>query len=189
MSQALVIHAHPAPHQSRVNRRLADAARSMPGVDVHDLYESYPDFYIDVAREQARVEQASLLVFLHPIQWYSAPALLKEWIDSVFETGWAHGPGGNALRGKGYWLAVTTGAPAEAYAHGGVHGRPFGDFLAPFEQTAALCGMQWLAPHVLHGAHLAGMDAVEAHVAAFTRRLARYLPDLPKQPENTDDGT
>ncbi|HBF51509.1 MAG TPA: hypothetical protein DDX04_15465, partial [Massilia sp.] len=38
----LVLYAHPAPHRSRINRRLANAARSIDGVLLHDLYETYP---------------------------------------------------------------------------------------------------------------------------------------------------
>ena len=53
----LVLYAHPAPHRSRINSRLAEAARALEGVLVHDLYETYPDFFIDVRREQALLEQ------------------------------------------------------------------------------------------------------------------------------------
>ena len=171
----LVIYAHPASHRSRVNRKLADAARAVEHVEVLDLYETYPDFYIDVAREQARLAGADLLVFLHPIQWYSMPSLLKEWVDVVLQRGWAFGHGGNALKGKGYWLVATTGSPAEAYRAGARHDRPFDDYLPQFQQTAALCGMQWQPPHILHGAHRVGEAAVEAHVAAFAERLAHYV--------------
>jgi len=174
----LVVYAHPTPHRSRVNRMQADAAREVPGVYVDDLYETYPDFYIDVAREQALVTRAQLVVFLHPIRWYSMPSLLKEWMDVVMVPGWAYGHEGGHLTGKGYWLAATTGSPADSFAPGGLHGRPFADFLAPFEQTAALCGMQWLPPHILHGANLAGDDIIQAHVAAFRQRLEGYTQTL-----------
>jgi putative NADPH-quinone reductase len=172
-NRILVQYAHPAPHLSRVNRRLADAARLVDGVYVNDLYECYPDFYIDVAREQALLAQAEALVLLHPMQWYSMPALMKEWTDVVLEDGWAYGPEGSAMRGKGYWLVATTGGDAAEYGPGRRHGRPFSDFLAPFEQTARLCGMRWIAPHILHGAHEVDAGAVEQHVAAFAARLAR----------------
>lgn len=171
--RVLVLYAHAAPHHSRVNRRLADAARTVEGVYVHDLYETYPDFFIDVAREQALVAQAEVLVFLHPIQWYSAPALMKEWVDAVLQDGWAHGVAGSALRGKRYWLVASTGSAAAEYAPGARHGRPFGHYLAQFEQTAALCGMEWIAPHVLHGAHAVDAGALEAHVGAFVARLGQ----------------
>jgi len=171
----LVLYAHPAPHRSRINRRLADAARTLDGVLLHDLYETYPDFFIDVAREQALAAQAELLVFLHPLRWYSMPALLKEWVDSVLVPGWAYGPDATALKGKGYLLAATTGSPLASYREGEPNGRPFADFLPPFEQTAARCGMQWLAPHILHGANSAPDEAVDAHVAAFRARLEQFL--------------
>ena len=171
----LVLYAHPAPHRSRINRHLADAARSLDGVLLHDLYETYPDFFIDVAREQALLKGAELVVFLHPLRWYSMPALLKEWVDTVLTPGRAYGPGATALRGKGYLLAVTTGSQEQAYAAGERHGRPFADFLPPFEQTAALCGMRWLAPHILHGANGASDQVLDAHVAAFRARLAGFL--------------
>jgi len=37
----LVLYAHAAPHRLRVNRRLADCARQVDGVCLHDLYETY----------------------------------------------------------------------------------------------------------------------------------------------------
>jgi glutathione-regulated potassium-efflux system ancillary protein KefF len=179
MARVLVIYAHPTPHRSRVNRRLAEAARVLPSVLVQDLYEAYPDFYIEAATEQALVVDAETLVFLHPIQWYSMPALLKEWLDTVLDPGWAYASRKGALRGKRYWLVATTGGAEDAYQAGGAHGRPFAEFLAPFHQTAAVCGMHWLEPHVLHGATTASEEVIEAHVAAFMRRLEHYAAAPP----------
>lgn len=175
----LVLYAHPAPHRSPVNRRLADAARAVPGVVVQDLYDTYPDFDIDPERERALVRDASLLVFLHPIRWYGMPSMLKEWLDVVLVPGWAYGKPDSVLRGKGYWLVATTGSGLEAYQPGGLHGRPFADFLVPFQQIAALCGMNWIEPLLMHGAAKADEAAVEAHVAEFTRRLHAYAANLP----------
>ena len=181
----LVLYAHPAPHRSPVNRRLAEAAGATPGVVLHDLYNTYPDFDIDAERERALALDASLLVFLHPIRWYGMPSLLKEWLDVVMVPGWAYGKPDSALRGKGYWLVATTGSGEEAYRPGGLHGRPFADFLAPFEQTAAQCGMDWIAPLVMHGAAQAGEPAVEAHVTEFARRLRAYAAPLLAAPAAT----
>jgi glutathione-regulated potassium-efflux system ancillary protein KefF len=179
----LVLYAHPAPHRSPVNRRLAEAARAMPGVVLQDLYDTYPDFDIDADRERALARDASLLVFLHPIRWYGMPSLMKEWLDVVLVPGWAYGrrEGGRSgeLQGKAYWLVATTGSGEDAYQPGGLHGRPFADFLAPFEQTAALCGMDWIAPLMMHGAAEASAAAVEAHAAEFARRLRAYAAALP----------
>jgi putative NADPH-quinone reductase len=172
---ALVLYAHSRPHLSRVNRKLAAAARALANVSVHDLYEAYPDFYIDVAAEHARLAAADVVVFLHPVQWYSMPALLKEWLDAVLQAGWAYGKDGHALAGKTWWLVATTGSPADTYAAEGVHGRPFDDYLHGYRQSAHLCGMRWETPLILHGAHLVGDDAVQAHQDAFITRLGTLL--------------
>jgi len=178
-SGILTLAAHPNWRDSRVNRRLVAAAREAPGVLVRDLYGRYPDYDIDVPAEQGLAAAARLVVLLHPIQWYSMPALLKLWLDEVLTYGWAYGPGGRALQGKDLWLVATTGGPESSY-HPQSYNRYFFDaFLPPYEQTAALCGMRFLPPLMLHGAHRASEAAVAAHVAIFAERLRTY----PQWPE------
>ena len=181
-SSILVLAAHPNWRESRVNRRLLAAAQDLPHVEVQDLYGSYPDYDIDVAAEQSRTRAASVIVLLHPVQWYSMPALLKLWLDDVLTYGWAYGPGGTALRGKDLWLVATTGGPESSY-HPQSYNRYFFDaFLPPYEQTAALCGMRFLPPLLLHGAHRASEAAVADHVAVFAQRLRSY-PQWPELDE------
>jgi len=167
----LVLLAHPDLGRSRVNRALAQVAGGLPGVEVRDLYARYPDYLIDVAAEQQALSAARALVWLHPVQWYAMPALMKLWLDEVLAQGWAYGPGGTALAGKTLWPVLSTGSPHGAWQAGGPHGRPFADFLAPAEATAALCGLRWQAPLVLHGAHEVGPDALAAHVRRFSDGL------------------
>ena len=178
-----LIAAHPAWRESRVNRPMMQAALSLPRVQVQDLYSSYPDYAIDVAAEQAALAQAKLVVLLHPIQWYSMPALQKLWVDEVLTYGWAYGKGtgegGNKLQGKDLWLVATTGGPEESYHPQGYNRYFFDAFLPPYEQTAALCGMRFLPPLILHGAHAVGQDVVAQHIAAFSQRLGSY-PDWPE---------
>ncbi|RYX94410.1 MAG: NAD(P)H dehydrogenase [Comamonadaceae bacterium] len=174
-----VIAAHPAWRESRVNRPMMQAAKAVPTVAVRDLYSTYPDYAIDVPREQQAMERASLIVLLHPIQWYSMPALQKLWLDDVLTYGWAYGDSRSVLRGKDLWLVATTGGPASSY-HPQSYNRYFFDaFLPPYEQTAALCGMRFLPPLVLHGSHTCPPEEVDAHVATFRERLQSY-PDWPE---------
>jgi len=181
-TRVYVIAAHPQWRDSRVNRQLMQAARSLPDVDVNDLYGTYPDYAIDVEAEQERLARADLLVLLHPIQWYSMPPLQKLWLDEVLAWGWAYGPGGDALRGKDCWLVATTGGPEASY-HPQSYNRYFFDaFLPPYEQTAALCGMRFLPPLLFHGARSATHEELVAHVAVFKDRLASY-PDWPEMDE------
>jgi glutathione-regulated potassium-efflux system ancillary protein KefF len=177
-----VLAAHPSWRESRVNRKLVEVARAVPGVQVQDLYGRYPDFDIDVAAEQGNAGAAGLLVLLHPIQWYSMPPLMKLWLDEVLRYGWAYGRGGTALQGKDLWLVATTGGPEASYHPQGYNRYFFDAFLPPYEQTAALCGMRFLPPLLLHGAHRASAGELEAHFEMFRSRLASY-PDWPELEE------
>jgi glutathione-regulated potassium-efflux system ancillary protein KefF len=182
-ADVLVLVAHPQMELSRANRALAQAARHAEDrCTVRDLYALYPDYLIDVAAEQAALERARLLVWLHPIHWYGMPPLMKLWCDEVLAYGWAYGPGGKRLAGKDLWLVTTSGGPEESY-HPSSYNRYFFDaFLPPYDQTAALCGMRFLPPLVLHGAHRASADAVAAHANTFAGRIDTW-PDWPELEE------
>ncbi|CAN7522010.1 Glutathione-regulated potassium-efflux system ancillary protein KefF [compost metagenome] len=167
----VVIYAHPLPSRSRVNRPLADALAALPQVQVRDLYRNYVDYDIDVVAEQRVLSVSDTIVLQFPVRWYSVPALLKLWLDEVLEPGWAYGPGGTALRGKSLLAVVSTGGTADAYGPDGTHGHPIGDFLLPLEQTALLCGMNWLPPVVLHDANNADAQVLAEHIAHVCGRL------------------
>ena len=102
MADVLVLVAHPDIARSRVNRALAAQARLLPDeqVQVRDLYALYPDYVIDIEAEQAALAAARTVVWVHPVQWYSMPALMKLWVDDVLAFHWAYGPGGRGLAGK-----------------------------------------------------------------------------------------
>jgi glutathione-regulated potassium-efflux system ancillary protein KefF len=169
-----VVAAHPNLKTSRVNRLLLQAATELPHVQVCDLFAAYPDYHIDIATEQARLKAAQLVVLVHPVFWYSMPALLKLWVDDVLTHGWAHGAGGNALRGKDLWLVATTGGPQDSYQPKGYNRFDFDAFLPPYDQTAALCGMRFLKPLILHGAHSVPSEDIKAFVATFKERITGY---------------
>lgn len=170
-----VVFAHPYPSQSRANRTLLDAVRDLPGLEVCSLYDRYPDFDIDVAAEQAALGRAELVVWMHPVYWYSVPALLKHWFDKVLRHGWAYGDGSAALRGKDcLWVASAGGTP-EAYAPSGIHERPFIEFSRPIEETARFCRMNWQTPFIVHGADEIDEAELAANAARLRERLQAWL--------------
>ncbi|MEW6763686.1 MAG: NAD(P)H-dependent oxidoreductase [Pseudomonadota bacterium] len=170
--RALVVFADPSLHRSRISRRVADAAAGLPGVQVQDLYQLYPDLYIDVRRERALLLDAPLVVFVFQLAWYAMPALLKEWFDTVLKPEWAR-PGGR-LAGKTAFAAVACNSRLSDYGPGGAHGRPLDDYLVPLQQTALACGMRWLPPHVFYGADHPDEGAAERHADALRALLAAH---------------
>ena len=167
----LVQFVHPYPERSRANRALLEAISDLQGLTVNDLYACYPNFHVDVEREQQLLVNAKLVVFMHPLYWYSGPALLKEWIDVVLEYGFAYGTGGRVLRGKTWLHAVTTGMPGESYTAEGFNAASMDELLKPFESTARLCGMRWLEPAVLHEAHSMSDDKLFQRCRTFRARI------------------
>ncbi len=167
----LVLVAHPAMNRSRVNRALADAIVGVEGVTVHDLYDAYPDFDVDVQHEKALLLAHDAVVWQHPFYWYSTPALLKEWQDLVLEFGWAYGPGGTALRGKTFLSAITTGGPTGAYQEGGYNRYTMEQLLAPVDQTMHLCGLRSLPPFVVHGSHGMGEQEIDRRAGEYRRTI------------------
>jgi len=154
--RVLVLFAHPALEKSRVNRVIIDGVETLDGVTFHDLYQQYPEFDVDVRREQSLLTQHDVVVMHHPFYWYSMPPLLKQWVDLVLEHGWAYGHGGTALHGKKLMAAITVGGRRSAYRQGGYNRYTIEELLRPIEQTTRLCGMDYLPPFVVYGTHAMG---------------------------------
>jgi len=190
MKKILIIFAHPALSKSKIHRRLTDSVNNLPGITVNNLYENYPDFYIDIIKEQQLLIEHDIIVLQHPLYWYSAPAIIKHWQDLVLERGFAYGPGGTALRGKTMLQAVSTGGPVASYRVEGAHGGPLIEYLRPFQQMARFTGMHPLPPLVIQGGLTATDAQISAHAARYRALLAGFRPPSPSSAAaNPPEGT
>lgn len=149
--KVVIVFAHPAFETSRINLALHQAIQDLPDVVWHNLYDRYPQQIIDVQHEQHLLDEADALVLQHPLYWYSCPALMKNWLDSVLTLGWAYGEGGTALRGKAFLQAISSGGPEAVYQRGGYNNFTLAELLRPFEQTADLCEMSYHQPFLTPG--------------------------------------
>lgn len=168
--KTLLYFVHPYPRKSRVNVALREAAATLDQLSVRDLYEHYPDFYIDVPAEQRLLLEHELIVFQHPMQWFGAPALLKEWFDTVLRRGWAYGDR-RALQGKLWLQAVSTSDPADTFSPDGRYGMTMNELLRPFEASARLCGMRWHEPFLVYRSAALDPAAIEQQAQTYRVRL------------------
>ena len=150
----VILFFHPLCHKSRINRELIRVAESSEGVDVRHMYDLYPDFFIDRKAEQQILPEYDVIIWQHPVYWYSSPSLLKEWMDVVLEHGFAYGRSGRALEGKWILNAVSVGGNREAYSPQGARKHTLRELFLPFAMTAGLCRMEYLPPFAVHGTHL-----------------------------------
>jgi glutathione-regulated potassium-efflux system ancillary protein KefG len=175
--KTLILFAHPRLEKSKINKELIARIPQHPDLYFNDLYETYPDFNIDIDREKELLLQHDMVIWQHPFYWYSCPPLLKQWIDLVLEFGWAYGPGGNALTGKKIFNAVTTGGATEAYQHEGRNRFTVQEFLAPFDQTANLCKMHYLPPFAIQGTFRLSEEGLIKAVDQYERLIQMILND------------
>lgn len=178
MSRILVLFAHPMLEKSKTQKTFLEAIGKLNKVYVHDLYQVYPHFDIDVTFEQELLSKHDIIVFQHPFYWYSAPPLIKQWIDLVLEHGWAYGKDGNQLKGKWMFHAISTGGPQMAYQEGGFNQYTIRQFLAPFEQTARLCKMQFLPPFVMHATHKSGASEIQTFALNYRQLLEGLTQEM-----------
>ncbi len=176
MRKVLILFAHPRFEHSVVNRALVAMVSDIPNVKLHDLYEQYPDFEIDIHAEQDLLLSHQVIIWHHPFYWYSCPPLLKQWIDIVLEYNWAYGKKGTHLTGKYILNAITTGGAQSAYKKEGRNHYTIKELLAPFEQTAELCKLNYLPPFVVQGTHRITDTELQAQAAAY-KKLISYLSD------------
>lgn len=182
MRRILILFAHPRFEKSRVNRSLLSALPQSETITLHDLYEQYPDYNIDVEREKKLLLAHDVLIWHHPFYMFSAPAILKQWMDLVLEHGWAHGTGGEALKDKAAFNVVTTGGSRESYGPDGFNRYTLPEFLRPFEQTAHLCRLAYLPPFAVQGTHRLS-DGELLHHAGDYAFLLQWLSDNPLRTE------
>jgi len=175
MNRVLILFAHPRFEKSKTNCALLAGADKIDGVTLHDLYEQYPDFNIDVDREKEHLTRHDMIVWHFPFYMYGAPAMLKQWMDLVLEYNWAHGSRGKALKDKMVFCALSTGGARDSYGANQINRFTIREFLVPFEQTANLCKLIYLPPFVVHGTHLLSDQQLATQVALYQRLLSQMV--------------
>lgn len=169
-NKILVLLAHPSPERSEVNLPLYHVAKSIENVTAVDLYAEYPNFRINVEKEQQRLKEHDILIFLFPLYWYSTPALLKEWQELVLEYGFAYGVEAKALQGKWFMCALSAGGSEKAFQTDGYNHFTIREILIPLEQMAGNAGMNYLSPFAVFS----------SRTAVDEGRIEQYISDWKK---------
>jgi NAD(P)H dehydrogenase (quinone) len=190
---AVVIFAHPNPQS--LNGAIKDAVvDTLKGkgfsVTVRDLYAmgfdpklTVKDFQAmagggyapDVAVEQKLISEAEVIAFVHPIWWFSMPAVLKGYVERVLVRGFAYDyiPGGikGLLAGKKVVVVNTTGGVKENY-EGGMK-----QAMASTIDNGiiAFCGMTVSAHIFLHGVMQKPREELSQEIAAAKEAITHVL--------------
>lgn len=141
MAKVLVIYAHPHYQDSIANKALLDEfGKLVPGAEIVNLKELYPDCKIDAGKEQARLKAADMIIFQFPFWFFSYPSLLSSYLEQVFLPGFAYA-GATELKDKNLALSFTIGAPEETYQRMGPLHHTIEQFITPLIATSRFTEM------------------------------------------------
>ena len=173
---------HPNLAASRVNARLAQAARGAEAATTPSRSATCtPSTRTSTStsrpsRPPARPPTGSSCS--SPMYWYSSPALLKQWQDDVLTYGWAYGSTGKALHGKEIALAVSPGAPASSYDHSGDAHYELHELLRPFQAMSNMVGTRFVTPFITAGTLTLSDEDLEKQAESYTAWLTSEQPAL-----------
>jgi len=129
----------------------------------------------DIQQELDKLLWADLLILNFPLYWFSAPAILKGWIDRVLVSGICYGGkrfyerGG--LRGKKALVSLTLGGREHMFGEGAIHGS-LEDMLRPILRgTLVYVGLEVLPPFVAWHMPYIGAEARQDFLRAYQERL------------------
>jgi len=142
--KTLVVVGHPQIQDSSTQQFLKEAA-ALPDVTWHPL----STFDLNVAEEQTLINQADRIVLQFPLYWYSAPAILKNWLDQVLTRHFAYPDAMGSLVGKELGIAVSLGSPARTFTAGGSEGFSLSQIMTPFQALAHKLQMTFLPTFVI----------------------------------------
>ena len=145
-----------------------------------DVYADYPDFNIDVEREQLLLSEHDRVILQFPFYWYSMPPLLKKWLDDVLTYNFAYGPEGDKLKGKDLQLVVSVGGREKFYSGFDIF-TTVPDLLRPFQLTANLTQMNYLQPEYMFNADSADVSEIKSFGQGLVQKIDDPKRSNPRQ--------
>lgn len=139
--------------------------------DWDDLDKQYTPEVMALA---ARTKAADAVVFVFPVWWYSVPAIMKGYIDRVWNNGLFYGGGRRTGIAAARWIGLA-GESAEAFRK-----REYDDLIARHLNIgiAGLCGIHDSRVILLHDTLGDGIDDTEAHFAGLRERARAVAAEL-----------
>ena len=177
-AKALVILAHPHLNRSISNKAIFKELSKSDKIEIRNLYDLYPNYFIDAAAEQESLLKHEIIVLQHPFFWYNMPSLLKLWFDEVFAEGFAFGKSGIKLADKKLLLSITTGGGEQAYSTEGINRVPIETYLESYVQTANLCKMKWEKPNILFAGRKKSADEIQKYAEDLRSRIENLVKDV-----------
>ena len=173
MKNILVVSGHTHLNDSVANKNILEELKKLlPNAEFDLLSELYPNYKIDVKKEQEKLIKADIIVLQYPLFWYSMPSLLEKWMEDTFVFGFSHGDNGDKLKGKKLIVSLTTGAPEE------IIGSNIEDCLHPIKKACGMCQLEYCGAIKTHGVSYQIRQDKGKEIVDKAKRHAMELIDI-----------
>lgn len=174
--KTLILVAHPDLGTSVIHKRWIEEIEKHPDCfTVHNIYDQYPDWNINVEKEQQLIEEHDELVLQFPFFWFSCPPLLKKWQDEVISRGWAF-RGGTAFVNRRVRLSVSAGMRASSYSHKGAMMCTLEELLFPYRCVCKFINANYDGFHAFYGTQDdAGVPEYHETIEENTQQYMAFL--------------
>ncbi|XP_060110233.1 NAD(P)H dehydrogenase [quinone] 1 [Heteronotia binoei] len=137
----------------------------------------------DIVAEQKKLQDADLVIFQFPLQWFGVPAILKGWFDRVLTQGFAYSYAAMYEQGpfqkKKAVLSFTTGGMGSMYTPRGING-DINILLWPLQSgTLHFCGFQILEPQIAFSIAHTPPEARSQILEGWKKRLGTIWDEKP----------
>lgn len=187
MKNILIITAHSSSKnltEGMANIFKEEKEKSRHTVKLVDLYKDKQLPYLsfenaqDIRKDdeviyyQEQIKWAEKIIIIYPFWWGSMPAILKNWVDSVFTMGFAFTYGENGrpnglLQGRSVRIVATSGAPKFLYCLNGINRANTNIWK---KSIVKFCGMKFDGYHLFGGVDTSGKNVDK--IFASVKKLA-----------------
>ena len=144
MKNVLIISGHTDLKNSVINKQILEILHEkLPKAEIVKLDTLYPNYQIDPLKEQERVKKADIILFVFPLFWYAAPALIYRWLELTFTHGFAYDSKGGKLQGKTLLVSVTAGGPKDLFTKDSPIGYTMEELMGGMKGTCFYSGMKY----------------------------------------------
>ena len=146
--QTIVYVAQPNSEQSASYQFLVQSGQALTDVTYVDLAKEYQtQGGFDCAQEWQRLIAHERVILQFPLYWYQAPAVLKQWLDTIFGSELVYK---QPLHQIEFGIVVIAGVKASEYQIGGREGVSLSALLSPYYALARHFKMKALKFFPIH---------------------------------------
>ncbi|MGF3071963.1 NAD(P)H-dependent oxidoreductase [Facklamia sp. P12945] len=146
--------AHDQLANSSSQQFLLASGQALTQTDYVDLTAEWQDKgFFDSKQELLRMADYERILFQFPLYWYQAPAILKVWMDQVFNDQLNFKQTVKILQDKEFGIVLTVGSRLESFQPGERAGVSLADLMSPYYAWANDFAMKYRPPFIISQFH------------------------------------